>query len=68
MKQTPWAAGDVSSVPYRVYTDPEIFRLEQERIFRGPVWSYAGLECELPEPGDYITTYIGTVPVIVSRN
>lgn len=68
MKQIPWAACDVSSVPYRVYTDPEIFRLEQERIFRGPVWSYAGLECELPEPGDYITTYIGAVPVIVSRN
>jgi anthranilate 1,2-dioxygenase large subunit len=27
---------DGSRIPYKVYTSPEIYRLEQERIFRGP--------------------------------
>ena len=26
----------LSEVPFRVYTDPEQYRLEQERIFKGP--------------------------------
>ena len=40
---------------------------EQERIFEGPVWHYIGLEAEVPKPGDFVTTYVGTAPVILSR-
>ena len=32
---------------YEVYTSPEIYRLEQERIFRGPVWSFVAMEAEI---------------------
>jgi phenylpropionate dioxygenase-like ring-hydroxylating dioxygenase large terminal subunit len=49
-----------------VYTDPEIFALEKDRLFHGP-WLYVAHESEVREPGDYKTTYAGTQPVIVAR-
>ncbi|MFQ5699846.1 MAG: aromatic ring-hydroxylating dioxygenase subunit alpha [Myxococcota bacterium] len=63
-----WPAAGVSRVPYWVYTDPEIYRREQQRIFCGPSWSYVGLEAELPEPGSFKRTAIGEVSVIVVRD
>jgi phenylpropionate dioxygenase-like ring-hydroxylating dioxygenase large terminal subunit len=49
-----------------VYVDPEIFRLEQERIFRR-VWLYAAHESEIPAPGDFVLTALGPEEVIVVR-
>jgi len=49
-----------------IYTSPEIFALERERIFRTS-WLYVAHESEVREPGDYKTTYAGTQPVIVAR-
>jgi phenylpropionate dioxygenase-like ring-hydroxylating dioxygenase large terminal subunit len=49
-----------------IYTDDAIFALEQERVFRTS-WLYVAHESELPEPGDYKTTFAGTQPVIVTR-
>lgn len=63
-----WPDGGVSRVPYAVYTDPAVHGMEERRIFRGPVWSFVGLELEVPEPGDYRTSYIGETPVIVLRH
>ena len=63
-----WPHEDVSRAPFRVYTDPDLYALEQERIFRGPVWNFLALECEIPNAGDYKTTYVGDTPVIVSRD
>ena len=51
----------------RVYTDPDVFRLEIERIF-GKTWIYVGHESEVAKPGDFKTAYIGRQPVIVSRD
>jgi anthranilate 1,2-dioxygenase large subunit len=59
--------GDLSHVPFRVYTDHELYALEQERIFRGPTWSFLALECEIPNAGDYKRTYVGDAPIIVVR-
>ncbi|HZP26629.1 MAG TPA: SRPBCC family protein [Dehalococcoidia bacterium] len=51
----------------RVYSDPDIFELEMERIFeRG--WVFIAHESELPNGGDYKTTNIGRQPIIVTRN
>lgn len=50
-----------------IYTDPEIYRLEQKRIFRR-AWIFAGVESELPRPRDFITTFVGEEPVVVTRN
>lgn len=47
-------------------SDPDIYALEQERIFRGPTWNYLCLEAEIPEPGSYRTGYIGDTPIIVT--
>jgi anthranilate 1,2-dioxygenase large subunit len=57
---------DGSRIPYRVYNSPEIYRLEQERIFRGPVWSFVALEAEIPNPCDYKGTSVGDTPVVVT--
>ncbi len=63
-----WPHDDTSRVPYRVYTDETLYALEQERIFRGPVWNYLCLECEIPNNGDYKTTYASDTPIIVVRD
>lgn len=62
-----WPRNDYSRVPFRLYHDPEIYRLELDRIFKGPTWSYVGLEAEFPNVFDYRTTYLGETPIIVTR-
>lgn len=58
---------DGARVPYAVFTSPEVYALEQERIFRGPTWSFLGLEAEIPRPGDFKSTYVGETPVVMTR-
>jgi anthranilate 1,2-dioxygenase large subunit len=62
-----FARADGSRVPYGVFTSPEIYEREQERIFRGPVWSFLGLEAEIKQPGDFKSTFIGDTPVVMTR-
>src|SRR5215510_13391858 len=62
-----WPRNDYSRVPFRLYHDESVYALEMERIFRGPVWNYLALEAELPNPGDYRTTWVGDSPVVVNR-
>jgi anthranilate 1,2-dioxygenase large subunit len=62
-----WPRLDYSRVPYWLYHDQAIYDLEQERIFKGRTWSYVGLEAEVPNPGDFRTTYVGETPIILSR-
>ena len=54
------------SVHKRVYTDPELFALEMERIY-GQAWIYVGHESQVKNPGDYHTTRIGDQDVIMTR-
>jgi anthranilate 1,2-dioxygenase large subunit len=63
-----WPKSDYSRAPYRLYHDPAIYKLEQERIFQGPTWSLIGLEAEIPRPGDFRTSYIGEVPIVFNRD
>lgn len=57
----------LTRVPYWVYQDADNYREEQRRIFEGAAWSFACLEGDLQKPGDYRTTAIGEMPVIVVR-
>lgn len=62
-----WPAADFSRVPYEVFSDPHIEQQEQERLFHGPVWNYLGMECEIPQWGDFHTTWVGRTQVVVTR-
>src|SRR5262245_13020388 len=47
-------------------TSPELFALEQERIFnRG--WLYVGHECEVERPGDYRRRTVAGRPLFLAR-
>jgi len=61
-----WPAG-LTRVPYWVYAEQDVLATEQRRIFEGPVWNYLCLEVDLPNVGDYRTTFIGSMPVVVVR-
>ncbi|MCZ0999478.1 benzoate 1,2-dioxygenase large subunit [Streptomyces mirabilis] len=50
-----------------VFTDEELFELEMKHIFEGN-WVYLAHESQIPEVGDYFTTYIGRQPVVISRD
>lgn len=63
-----WPEAGVSQVPYRVYTDPALYELEQKRIFRGPTWNFVALAVELPNPGDFKSTFVGDTPVVITRD
>jgi phenylpropionate dioxygenase-like ring-hydroxylating dioxygenase large terminal subunit/NADPH-dependent 2,4-dienoyl-CoA reductase/sulfur reductase-like enzyme len=62
-----WPAVGLSRIPDWVYTDPEIYAREVERIFHGKTWNYVALEAEIPLAGDYIRSNVGPTPVVVSR-
>jgi anthranilate 1,2-dioxygenase large subunit len=66
-RELTWPKHDLTEVPYAVYIDNGVFAAEGERIFRGSTWNYLGLEVEIINPGDFLTTYVGTTPVIVNR-
>ncbi len=68
MLERTWPAEGATRVPYWVYQDEDVYREEQEKIFRGPAWSYLCLEAELPEPKSFVTTFVGDMPVVVTRD
>ena len=51
----------------RLYTDPELFELEMDRIFER-AWVWVAHESELPKPGSFKSTHVGRQPVIVTRD
>jgi phenylpropionate dioxygenase-like ring-hydroxylating dioxygenase large terminal subunit len=61
-----WPPG-LTRVPYWVYRDPGIARDEQARVFEGPGWHYLCLEIDVPETGDYRTSMMGAMPVVIAR-
>src|SRR6266513_2467138 len=63
-----WPSEGLARVPYWIYQDEDVYRREQERIYRGDAWNFLGLEAELPEKGDFKTTFVGEMPVVVTRD
>jgi choline monooxygenase len=55
-----------STLPYSWYTDPEVLRREQARIFLS-AWQYVGHLGQIPEPGTFFAGRAGRTPVVVTR-
>ena len=61
-----WPPG-LTRVPFWVYQERDIARREQARVFQGPVWNFLCLGVDIPNAGDFRTTFMGEMPVIVVR-
>ncbi len=55
------------SVHRDAFRDPAVFELEMRHIFEA-TWNFVGLDSQLPNPNDYLTTTIGRAPVVVMRD
>ena len=55
------------TLPFSWFADPDIFRLEQDRIFARS-WQYVGVTDWVSQPGEYFTGHIGLVPVVIVRD
>ena len=68
-----WPLSPTSEAPIaealepRLYLDPELIEVEQERIFER-TWQLIGHVSELPRPGSYTTGFAGSQPVLVVRD
>ena len=61
-----WPEG-ISRVPFWLYQDADVLKSEQRKIFEGPAWHFLCLEVEIENQGDYRTTQVGDMPVVVVR-
>ncbi len=60
-------ADQVFQVNRRVFTDPAVFDAEMRHVFEA-TWVFVGLESQIARPHDFITTYIGRQPVLLTRD
>lgn len=55
------------SLPPRMFTSPEIYEYERERIFSSS-WILVGHASQLATPGDYVALDIAGEPVVITRD
>ena len=51
-----WQEKGSSRIPFWAYTNPNIYQQELERIFYKNHWCYVGLEAEIPNPGNVLSS------------
>ncbi len=49
------------------YTSPEDFRIDLDMIWYRD-WLFVGHDCEVPNPGNFLTVQVGEYPVVVVRD
>ena len=55
------------TLPQGLYTEPNSFDFDMTAIY-GQSWLMAGLECELPKAGSYVSMMVGRWPVLITRD
>ncbi|CAN5522162.1 aromatic ring-hydroxylating dioxygenase subunit alpha [soil metagenome] len=63
-----WPEEGFTRVPAWLYSDEENFHKEMSTFFAGNTWSYIGLECEVPNVGDFKRAWIGDKQVVMVRD
>jgi phenylpropionate dioxygenase-like ring-hydroxylating dioxygenase large terminal subunit len=61
------ATADSRTLPFAWYSDEELLRRERSRIFARS-WQYGGRAALVREPGSYLTTDAGGVPILVTHD
>ncbi len=59
--------GGVRRVDRSIFSDPALFEEEFTRIWE-KVWVFVGHESQIPRQRDFITAWVGRVPVIINRS
>ncbi|WP_250478147.1 MULTISPECIES: aromatic ring-hydroxylating dioxygenase subunit alpha [unclassified Caballeronia] len=63
-----WPERGLTRVPYTVFRSEAVYADEQDKIFRGANWNFLCLEVEVPNAGDFRSTFVGDTPVVVTRD
>ncbi|WP_136253541.1 aromatic ring-hydroxylating oxygenase subunit alpha [Onishia niordana] len=54
------------SLPQPFYNDERLFALDMQEIFEKE-WLFAGMTCEIPSKGNYMTLDVGDNPIVIVR-
>ncbi len=58
---------DGTWISRRLFFDPDLYEIEKDRVF-GRSWLMVGHESQIPNPGDFFTSFMGEQSVIVVRD
>ena len=58
---------DRGVISREIFVNDAIYQQEQEQVF-ARVWLFIGHESQIPNPGDYFTSYMGEESVILTRD
>src|SRR5260370_35691282 len=62
-----YSDGQRGTISREIYVNPDIFEQEMEQIFQR-CWLFLGHESQLPNPGDFVMSRMGTEEVILVRD
>ncbi len=56
-----------ADLPKEIFSEPEIYAEELQRIFYGAFWHPVAHRAEMPRAGDFLTTWLAEVPLLLTH-